>query len=59
MVIDADGNITHLRFTRLSSLDSVNKRAFEFVKNEHYKPTVFKGERVSVCTTMDINIDFQ
>ena len=29
LAIDADGNITHLRFTRLSSLDSVNRYAVE------------------------------
>jgi outer membrane biosynthesis protein TonB len=58
MVIDADGNITHLRFTRLSSLDSVNKQAFESVKKWHYEPTVLNGERVSVCSTVDVTVDF-
>jgi hypothetical protein len=58
MTIDADGKITHLRFTRLSSLDSVNRYAFEFVKKQHYKPTVLNGKRVSVCSTMSINVDF-
>src|SRR6266850_1322290 len=37
---DPDGNITHLRFLRLSSLDSVNKYAFDFVTRQKYKPTV-------------------
>jgi outer membrane biosynthesis protein TonB len=59
MVIGADGNITHLRFTRLSSLDSVNRYAFESVKKWHYEPTVLNGERVAVCSMVDINIDFQ
>jgi outer membrane biosynthesis protein TonB len=59
MAIDADGNITHLRFTQLSSLDSVNRKVFESVKKWHYKPTVLNGERVSVCSMVDINIDFQ
>ena len=58
LVIDSDGNITHLRFTRLSSLDSVNRYAVEFVKNQHYKPTVVHGKRVPVCSTMSINVDF-
>jgi hypothetical protein len=58
LVIDADGNITHLRFTRLSSLDSVNRYAVEFVKKQHYKPTVVQGKRVPVCSTMSINVDF-
>jgi hypothetical protein len=57
LVIDADGNITHLRFTRLSSLDSVNRYAVELVKKQHYKPTVVHGTRVPVCSTMSINVD--
>ena len=58
IVIDADGNITHLRFTRLSSLDSVNRQAFESVKKWRYEPTVLNGERVSVCTIVDIHVHF-
>ena len=55
---DPDGNITHLRFLRLSSLDSVNKYAFDFVTRQKYKPTVLNGQRVAVCGTMSINVDF-
>ena len=59
MIIGPDGKITHLQFVRLSSLDSVNKRALEFVRNQHYKPAIMNGERVPVCSTMLINVDFQ
>jgi hypothetical protein len=59
MIVDSDGKITHLRFIRLSSVDAVNKRAFDFVKKQHYKPSVVEGKQVSVCTTMSINVDFQ
>jgi hypothetical protein len=58
MIVNPDGKITHLRFIRLSSLDSVNKGAFDFVTKQHYKPTVVEGQQVSVCTTMSINVDF-
>jgi Gram-negative bacterial TonB protein C-terminal len=58
MLIDPDGNISHIRFMRLSSVDSINKHAFDFVTKQHYKPTVVDGQRVSVCTSMSINIDF-
>jgi hypothetical protein len=59
MIVDSDGKITHLRFIRLSSADSVNRRAFDFVTKQHYQPTVVKGQQVSVCTTMSITVDFQ
>jgi len=55
--IDSDGNITHLRFLRLSSLDSVNKAAFDSLKKQHYKPTIIDGERVPVCTIGWITVD--
>lgn len=59
MIIGPDGKITHFRFTRLSSLESVNRRAFEFVAKQPYKPTVLNGERVAVCTTVDIFTHFE
>jgi hypothetical protein len=58
-VIGPDGIITHLRFVRLSTLDAINKSAVEFVKRQHYKPAVLNGERVSVCSTISINVDLQ
>jgi len=58
MSLDPDGNITHLRFTRLSTSDSINREAFEFLKKQHFKPTEVNGERVSTCSTEDIIIDF-
>jgi hypothetical protein len=59
MIVDSDGKITHLRFIRLSSVDTVNKRAFDFVTKQQYKPTVVEGKQVSVCATMSINVDFK
>jgi hypothetical protein len=59
MAIDSNGNITHLRFTRLSSLDSVNRSVFGDLKKQHYKPTVLNGERVSVCSTANVLVHFQ
>ncbi len=58
VAIDAEGNITHMRFTRLSSLDSVNRQVFESVRKWHYKPTVLNGERVAVCTTVDVHVHY-
>jgi len=58
MLIDATGTVTHLRFLNLSSIDSVNKAALKAITRWHYKPTVFHGERVSVCSVTDVNIDF-
>jgi outer membrane biosynthesis protein TonB len=59
MIIGPDGRITHLRFTRLSGLDSVDRRALEFVTKQHYKPTVLNGERVAVCSIMVILTHFE
>jgi hypothetical protein len=59
LIVDADGNITNLRFTRLSTLDSVNEAAYKFVTKQRYKPTGLHGERVAVCTTVSVNVDFQ
>jgi len=59
MIIGPDGKITHFRFTRLSSLESVNRQAFEFVAQQPYKPTVLDGERVAVCSTVDIFTHFE
>jgi hypothetical protein len=59
MIVNSDGKVTHLRFMRLSSVDSVNKRAFDFVTKQHYKPVVVEGQQISVCMRMSINIDFQ
>jgi hypothetical protein len=58
VIIGPDGNFTHLRFTRLSSSNSINRGAFEFLTKDHFKPTVLNGEPVTVCTTVDINVDF-
>jgi hypothetical protein len=57
VAIDREGNITHLRFLRLSTLDSINRYAIENLKRQHYKPTVLDGERVSGCSTVSINVD--
>jgi hypothetical protein len=60
-VIGPDGNVTHLRFLHLSTLDSVNQSLIAFVKRQHYKPTVLDGKRVAICSTcstMSINVDF-
>src|SRR5437867_1950564 len=56
--IAKDGNITHFRFVRVSSIESVNKAAFDFVTKQHYKPAIFNGERVAVCATGSVTIDF-
>ena len=36
MAVGPDGNITHLRFMRLSSVDSINKYAVEHLTKQHY-----------------------
>jgi hypothetical protein len=56
VVIGPDGNITHLRFMQLSSVDSINKYAVEHITKQHYKPAVVDGHRVSFCTIVTINI---
>ena len=58
LAIDASGSITHLRFMRLSSLDSVNRAALQAVTSWRFKPTVLDGKAVAVCSVTDINIDF-
>jgi hypothetical protein len=58
MIIDPNGNITHLRFTRLSSLDNLNRLAYDDLKKRHYKPTVLDGEQICVYSTVDIGFDF-
>ncbi|HLK68823.1 MAG TPA: hypothetical protein VKU19_35575 [Bryobacteraceae bacterium] len=55
--IDGDGNLTHLRFTSLSTLDVVNRAAFRLVTQQHYRPTVSEGKRVPVCSTGTVNVD--
>lgn len=59
MILGPDGKITHFRFTHLSSLDSVNKGAYEFLKKQHFKPVVVDGKRVSVCTTDTVLTHFE
>lgn len=64
VVIDEKGNITHLRILRLAfptapNTVALNEQAIDSVKKWHYKPTIFKGEPVSVCTEMAVNIDLQ
>jgi hypothetical protein len=57
--VGPDGNITHLRFTRLSSLEAINRRPVEFVTNQHYSPSILDGAPVSACTTISVNVDFR
>ena len=58
MIIGADGASTHPRFMRLSSLDSVNRRPYEHLMKQHYKPVLVHGEPVSVCTRIDGLVHF-
>ena len=55
--IGPEGNVTHLRFMNLSSLDAVNRAAYDAVRKWRYTPAVVNGERVAVCSEGTITID--
>jgi len=57
LAIDPAGNISHLRFVRLSTADSINQYAIENLRRQHYKPAIFEGNPVAVCSTVTINVD--
>jgi hypothetical protein len=62
-LIDPEGKITHLRVTSVYAPDTpdtfkINAPAIERIKQWRYKPTMPDGKPVSVCSMIDVNIDF-
>ncbi|HTS25822.1 MAG TPA: energy transducer TonB [Bryobacteraceae bacterium] len=58
IVIGPDGKISHLRFLRLSTSDSVNREVIARIRGWHYKPAVVDRKAVSVCSILSVNVDF-
>lgn len=63
LAIDKDGKVTHLRVIRLAHSDlpnwkEINNSALDVIKLRHYKPTIYQGQPVAVCSDANVIIDF-
>ena len=62
IAIDKDGKITHLRVLRLAHPNApnwreINESALDSVKRFHYKPTIYEGRPVAVCSDVSVIVD--
>jgi hypothetical protein len=62
LAIDKNGKITHLRVLRLAHPNApnwkgINESALDSVRNFHYKPAIYKGKPVAVCSDVSWIVD--
>jgi len=62
LAIDKNGKITHLRVLRLAHPSArdwkeINKSALDSVRHFHYKPTIYEGNPVAVCSDVSVIVD--
>jgi outer membrane biosynthesis protein TonB len=62
IAIDPQGKITHLRVLSLahpeaSFSEEINEQAVDAIKRWHYKPTLYDGKPVAVCSDVSVIID--
>ena len=64
IAIDKDGKITHLRVLRLAHPNApdwkgINGSVLADLKKWHYKPTVYQGEPVPICSDVSVTVDLR
>lgn len=64
VAINAEGRVTHLRVVRLAwpklpNSYAINEQAVDFIKNQHYRPTIVAGKVVPVCSEVGVTVDLE
>src|SRR5262249_44740616 len=62
LAIDESGKITHLRVLRLAhpsapNWKEINETALNSIRRFHYKPTIYEGKPVAVCSDVSVIVD--
>lgn len=62
LAINQDGKVTHLRVLHLAHPNApnwreINESALDSIRRWHWKPTLYQGKRVAVCTDGSVIVD--